>query len=86
MDFIGSRVQPDANIIFGTTFDESLTESVQVSLIVTGTDIIDAGSPPPRRMAPPLDGVAQGAGGEPNKGAEGKDGEGGSFFSQFKIF
>jgi cell division protein FtsZ len=29
-------VDPDANIIFGSTFDEKLTGKVRVSLIVTG--------------------------------------------------
>jgi cell division protein FtsZ len=45
MDIIRSRVAEDANIIFGTCYDQSLLGSVNVSIIVSGiqTDVI---SPP----------------------------------------
>lgn len=33
---VHESVDPDANIIFGTSYDEKLTGKVKVSLIVTG--------------------------------------------------
>ncbi|TMW62863.1 hypothetical protein Poli38472_005481 [Pythium oligandrum] len=54
MDIIRSRVSEEANIIFGTCYDQSLEGSVHVSIIVSGiqTDLI---SPPvPTRPFVPL--------------------------------
>ncbi|KAJ0410404.1 hypothetical protein P43SY_002736 [Pythium insidiosum] len=54
MEIIRSRVAEDANIIFGTCYDQSLEGSVHVSIIVSGiqTDVI---SPPvPTRPFVPL--------------------------------
>jgi cell division protein FtsZ len=88
MEFISSRVRADANIIFGSTFDESLAGGVQVSLIVTGTDIIDVDAPAPKSARPKASGTQSEEGGGKGKGGESGDGEGseGGFFSKFKIF
>ena len=50
MEIIRSRVSEDANIIFGTCYDQSMEGSVHVSIIVSGieTDVI---SPPVRTAA-----------------------------------
>ncbi len=42
---IRSEVAPDANIIFGSAFDESLDGVMRVSVIATGKDVKPAGKP-----------------------------------------
>ena len=59
---IREEVDPDANIIFGSTFEESLAGKVRVSVVATGIDIEEArepvvplalGTSRPAEIAPP---------------------------------
>ncbi|HTK83724.1 MAG TPA: cell division protein FtsZ [Patescibacteria group bacterium] len=38
---IGQEVDPNANIIFGSTFDESLEGKMRVSVVATGIDVVE---------------------------------------------
>ncbi len=55
---IREEVDPDANIIVGATFDESLDGIIRVSVVATGVDINAASSAPPQGVAPPQTRVA----------------------------
>ncbi|MEX0921926.1 MAG: cell division protein FtsZ [Rhodovibrionaceae bacterium] len=44
---IRDEVDPDANIIFGSTFDESLDGTMRVSVVATGIDVDEARQPRP---------------------------------------
>jgi cell division protein FtsZ len=44
---IRDEVDPDANIIFGSTFDESLEGTMRVSVVATGIDVEEARQPRP---------------------------------------
>jgi cell division protein FtsZ len=50
---IREEVDPDANIIVGATFDESLDGIIRVSVVATGVDINAASSAPPQGISPP---------------------------------
>jgi cell division protein FtsZ len=50
---IREEVDPDANIIVGATFDESLDGIIRVSVVATGVDINAASSAPPQGVSPP---------------------------------
>jgi cell division protein FtsZ len=52
---IREEVDPDANIIVGATFDESLDGIIRVSVVATGVDVNAADNAPPRttQSAPP---------------------------------
>jgi cell division protein FtsZ len=50
---IREEVDPDANIIVGATFDESLDGIIRVSVVATGVDINAATSAPPQSVSPP---------------------------------
>ncbi len=45
MNRIRDEVDPDANIIFGTAFDDSLTGKIRISVVATGIDIESARQP-----------------------------------------
>ncbi|WP_135080229.1 cell division protein FtsZ [Terasakiella sp. SH-1] len=45
---IREEVDSDANIIFGTTLDETLSGKMRVSVVATGIDVIEAENPQPR--------------------------------------
>jgi cell division protein FtsZ len=49
---IRDEVDPDANIIFGSTFDESLNGKMRVSVVATGIDAAAAAQRPPQAAAP----------------------------------
>ncbi|MCZ8122778.1 MAG: cell division protein FtsZ [Magnetospirillum sp.] len=49
---IRDEVDPDANIIFGSTFDESLNGRMRVSVVATGIDAAAAVQRPPQAAAP----------------------------------
>jgi cell division protein FtsZ len=55
---IREEVDPDANIIVGATFDESLDGIIRVSVVATGVDINAASSAPPQGVSPPQTRVA----------------------------
>jgi cell division protein FtsZ len=48
---IRSEVDPDANIIFGSTFDESLDGRMRISVISTGIDVDISAQPKPRMIS-----------------------------------
>ena len=48
---IRSEVDPDANIIFGSTFDESLDGKIRISVIATGIDAEVSAQPKPRTIS-----------------------------------
>ncbi len=48
---IRSEVDPDANIIFGSTFDESLEGRMRISVIATGIDAEVSAQPKPRMIS-----------------------------------
>jgi cell division protein FtsZ len=48
---IRSEVDPDANIIFGSTFDESLDGRIRISVISTGIDVDVSAQPKPRMIS-----------------------------------
>ncbi len=48
---IRSEVDPDANIIFGSTFDEKLDGKIRISVIATGIDADAAVQPKPRTIS-----------------------------------
>jgi cell division protein FtsZ len=50
---IREEVDPDANIIVGATFDESLDGIIRVSVVATGVDINAASGAPPAQGVPP---------------------------------
>jgi cell division protein FtsZ len=50
---IREEVDPDANIIVGATFDESLDGIIRVSVVATGVDINAANSAPPQGVSAP---------------------------------
>jgi cell division protein FtsZ len=50
---IREEVDPDANIIVGATFDESLDGIIRVSVVATGVDINAASNAPPQGASPP---------------------------------
>jgi cell division protein FtsZ len=50
---IREEVDPDANIIVGATFDESLDGIIRVSVVATGVDINATSSAPPTQGVPP---------------------------------
>jgi cell division protein FtsZ len=41
MNRIREEVDPDANIIFGSTFDQTLNGSMRVSVVATGIEVVD---------------------------------------------
>jgi cell division protein FtsZ len=47
---IRSEVDPDANIIVGSTFNENLTGSMRVSIVATGIEMNDAIEPKPQQV------------------------------------
>ncbi|HAU30008.1 MAG TPA: cell division protein FtsZ [Rhodospirillaceae bacterium] len=49
---IREQVDPDANIIFGTCLDESLSGSMRLSVVATGIDAATAVRPAPSQQAP----------------------------------
>jgi cell division protein FtsZ len=49
---IGEEVDPQANIIFGSIFDESLTGRIRVSVVATGIDAEQAVHPQVHRLYP----------------------------------
>eukprot|EP00300_Choanocystis_sp_HF-7_P020255 c20550_g1_i5.p1 GENE.c20550_g1_i5~~c20550_g1_i5.p1 ORF type:complete len:154 (+),score=21.24 c20550_g1_i5:112-573(+) len=58
---VQQQLSPDANIIFGSTFDPSLGSAIRVTLIVTGlkhaststrTSVVPPASPPPPPQQP----------------------------------
>jgi len=49
---IREEVDPDANIIVGATFDESLDGIIRVSVVATGVDIAPAGAAQPQGGVP----------------------------------
>jgi cell division protein FtsZ len=49
---IRDEVDPDANIIFGSTFDENLNGKMRVSVVATGIDATAAVQRPPQAAAP----------------------------------
>ena len=59
---IREEVDPDANIIFGTTFDETLEGSMRVSVVATGIDAEALGARRVRRSAWSAAATAWGAG------------------------
>jgi cell division protein FtsZ len=50
---IREEVDPDANIIVGATFDESLDGIIRVSVVATGVDVNASSSAPPTQGVPP---------------------------------
>jgi cell division protein FtsZ len=48
---IREEVDPDANIIFGSTFDESLDGRVRISVVATGIEAMSAAMPRPSSLA-----------------------------------
>ena len=50
---IRDTVDPDANIIVGSTLDEKMTGKIRVSVVATGIDAIAAVAPQPQRRAIP---------------------------------
>ena len=46
---VEEAVDPDAHIIFGTTFDDTLDDEILVTVIATGFDENAAPTPPPRK-------------------------------------
>ena len=49
---IREEVDPDANIIFGSTFDETLAGKMRISVVATGIDALELGQEPaPRRRS-----------------------------------
>lgn len=48
---IREEVDPDANIIFGSTFDEELNGLIRVSVVATGIDQMEDSISPPQRKA-----------------------------------
>lgn len=54
-EMISSMVDPDANIIWGTAFDENMEDEMSVTVIATGSDeevVVDAVKPQERKMVP----------------------------------
>ncbi len=47
MNRIREEVDPDANIIFGSTFDQTLNGSMRVSVVATGIEVADGGQRAP---------------------------------------
>jgi cell division protein FtsZ len=58
---VRSEVDPDANVIFGSTFDPSMEGRLRVSVVATGIDAQSAVQPAPRQ--PTLDVIRGGADG-----------------------
>ena len=58
---IRSEVDPDANIIFGSTFDESLDGKMRISVIATGIDAEVSAQPKPRMISLVTDNTRAGA-------------------------
>lgn len=56
---IREEVDSDANIIFGTTLDESLEGKMRVSVVSTGIDCMEARAPQPRVLEDDVDAVSQ---------------------------
>lgn len=68
---IRNEVDPDANIIVGSTFDESLEGTVRVSVVATGIDAEEiAQSPSHRRAADNVTSVFRGREARPHRQAE----------------
>ncbi|MFN3835501.1 MAG: cell division protein FtsZ [Glycocaulis sp.] len=55
---IRNEVDPDANIIVGSTFDESLNGTIRVSVVATGIDAEAMQMPDPRRRPEPVSAVS----------------------------
>ena len=51
INHITERADPEANIIFGTTIDESLADEIQITVIATGFDRPDIVTGTPTRLA-----------------------------------
>ena len=61
---IGKEVDPQAKIIFGSSFDESLNGRIRISVVATGIDAEQATHPQVHRLYPEPDARAGNAGGE----------------------
>ena len=48
---IRDEVDPEANIIFGSTFDEAMEGKMRVSVVATGIDVAEAGMPRPAPLS-----------------------------------
>ncbi|WP_028878833.1 cell division protein FtsZ [Terasakiella pusilla] len=55
---IREEVDSDANIIFGTTLDESLEGKMRVSVVSTGIDSMEARAPKPRVLEDDVDAIS----------------------------
>ena len=51
---IRQEVDPDANIIFGSTFDESMDGTMRVSVVATGIDVVEGQQPVPLPAKPTM--------------------------------
>ena len=51
-DLVQEAAHPDANIIFGASFDESMQDEIRVTVIATGFDQTAAPAAPARKAAP----------------------------------
>jgi len=52
---IRDEVDPEANIIFGSTFDEAMEGKMRVSVVATGIDVAEAGMPRPAPLSLVID-------------------------------
>ena len=49
---ITQSAHPDANIIWGTAFDESMSDELRVTVVATGFENVGSNVPVPERAAP----------------------------------
>jgi cell division protein FtsZ len=71
---VRAEVDPDANVIFGSTFDPTMEGRLRVSVVATGIDAQSAVQPAPLRQQPDLNLIRGGADGAPSRKVAGGGG------------